>query len=148
MGKNGNDDYVPRRFRKFSNDRPRFIETESGDRTESKKTGKGCLLLVLGMVLAVVSCSVLISSGSESESGSKYQGSRGAAEVACERAIENSYGRDAKVSEYFSVIEDAPGNFELRGQITTKTAGSKFLCTVKNARERATDATATIELYG
>lgn len=114
------------------------------------KSDKKFWLKALGIcalgIAAFVACTSAYSS--DDDSGSKYVGSRGAAEVACERTIENAYGRDAKVSEYFSVIEDAPGNFELRGQLTTSSSGSKFLCTVTNARERATDATATVQLYG
>lgn len=98
-------------------------------------------------IASFVACTTALSGGSDSDE-SGYQGSRGAAEVACEREITTTYGRDAKVSEYFSVVEDGPGDFELRGQITTSNAGSKFLCTVTGATDRATDATATVELYG
>lgn len=98
-------------------------------------------------IASFVACTTALSGGPDSGS-SGYEGSLGAAEVACERAIENTFGRDAKVSEYFSAIEDGPGDFELRGQLTTSSAGSKFLCTITGATDRATDATATVELYG
>lgn len=116
------------------------------EKSDKKFWMKALVICALG-IAAFVACTSVYSNDSQG-SGSDYSGSRGAAEVACERAIESTYGRDAKVSEYFSAIEDAPGDFELRGQLTTSDSGSKFLCTVTNATERATDASATVALYG
>ena len=112
------------------------------------KSDRKFMLKAAGIVALGIAGFVACTANADTNSGNGYEGSRGAAEVACERAIENTFGRDAKVSEYFSAIEDGPGDFELRGQLTTSSAGSKFLCTITGATDRATGATATVELYG